>query len=159
VRLPDPTGYGRIVRAADGGVQRIVEHKDASADERAIDEVYSGIMAVPCPPRRWLARLTKDNAQGEYYLTDIVAMAVPTACPWRPTASTTLQVAGVNSPLQLAELERAHQRAPGRGADGAGRAPGRPGALDLRDDARSVRASWCAGRTWRSTSAASSPAA
>ena len=77
VTLPDPSGYGRIVRTPDGAVQAIVEHKDASEAQRRIAEIYSGIMAVPARLLSgWLARLTNDNAQGEYYLTDIVAMAV-----------------------------------------------------------------------------------
>ncbi|MFT3813621.1 MAG: bifunctional UDP-N-acetylglucosamine diphosphorylase/glucosamine-1-phosphate N-acetyltransferase GlmU [Acidovorax sp.] len=111
VTLPDPTGYGRIVRAADGSVQRIVEQKDASEAERAITEVYSGIMAVPARRLRgWLARLSNDNAQGEYYLTDIVAMAVQDGVPVAAHCITdAVQVAGVNSPAQLAELERACQ--------------------------------------------------
>src|SRR5690349_6600588 len=76
IELPDPTGYGRIVRDGDA-VRGIVEHKDASAEQRAIGEVYTGMMAAPNGAlKRWLARLTNDNAQGEYYLTDIVAMAV-----------------------------------------------------------------------------------
>ncbi|HEX4327974.1 MAG TPA: NTP transferase domain-containing protein, partial [Burkholderiales bacterium] len=76
VTLPDPTGYGRIVREA-GKITRIVEHKDASAAERAIDEVNTGIMAIPTARLQdWLKRLSNKNAQGEYYLTDIVAMAV-----------------------------------------------------------------------------------
>ena len=111
VTLPDPTGYGRIVRNAQGTVQRIVEHKDASAAERAITEIYSGIMAVPAQRlKTWLARLTNDNAQGEYYLTDIVAMAVADGVPVVAHCITdAVQVAGVNSPAQLAELERAYQ--------------------------------------------------
>eukprot|EP01030_Chromulinospumella_sphaerica_P022098 gene22098-22060_t len=111
VTLPDPTGYGRIVRNAEGAVQGIVEHKDATDAQRAITEVYSGIMAVPARLLTpWLARLKNDNAQGEYYLTDIVAMAVADGVPVVAHRITdALQVAGVNSPLQLAELERAHQ--------------------------------------------------
>ncbi|MCX8146806.1 MAG: bifunctional UDP-N-acetylglucosamine diphosphorylase/glucosamine-1-phosphate N-acetyltransferase GlmU, partial [Azovibrio sp.] len=77
VRLPDPTGYGRVLRDAQGGVCAIVEEKDADAGQRRIDEVYSGILAAPAAGlRRWLARLTNANAQGEYYLTDIVVHAV-----------------------------------------------------------------------------------
>ena len=112
VTLPDPTGYGRIVRNADGAVQAIVEHKDATEAQRAIAEVYSGIMAVPARLLKpWLARLTNDNAQGEYYLTDIVAMAVADGVPVAAHRITdALQVAGVNSPPQLAELERAQQQ-------------------------------------------------
>ena len=75
--MADPTGYGRIERAADGSVAAIVEHKDASEAQRAITEIYSGIMAVPTQLLRgWLARLDNRNAQGEYYLTDVVKFAV-----------------------------------------------------------------------------------
>ena len=139
VRLPDPTGYGRIVRETDGGVQRIVEQKDASADERAIDEVYSGIMAVPARHlRRWLGLLTNDNAQGEYYLTDVVAMAVQDGVPVAAhRIDDALQVAGVNSPVQLAELERAHQRRQAEALMEQGVRLADPARLDVRDDARS----------------------
>ncbi|WP_347656372.1 NTP transferase domain-containing protein, partial [Comamonas thiooxydans] len=111
VTMPDPTGYGRIVRNDAGTVQRIVEQKDASEAERAITEIYSGIMAVPARHlTAWLAKLDNNNAQGEYYLTDIVAMAVADGVPVvGHRIADALQVAGVNSPLQLAELERAHQ--------------------------------------------------
>jgi bifunctional UDP-N-acetylglucosamine pyrophosphorylase/glucosamine-1-phosphate N-acetyltransferase len=110
--MPDPSGYGRIVRAADGSVQAIVEHKDASAALRAITEIYSGIMAVPTRLLKgWLARLDNQNAQGEYYLTDVVKFAVADGLGVQAHRITdAVQVAGVNSPLQLAELERAHQR-------------------------------------------------
>jgi bifunctional UDP-N-acetylglucosamine pyrophosphorylase/glucosamine-1-phosphate N-acetyltransferase len=79
--------------------------------ERAITEIYSGIMAVPARHlTAWLAKLDNNNAQGEYYLTDIVAMAVADGVPVvGHRIADVLQVAGVNSPLQLAELERAHQ--------------------------------------------------
>jgi bifunctional UDP-N-acetylglucosamine pyrophosphorylase/glucosamine-1-phosphate N-acetyltransferase len=112
VELPDPTGYGRIVRDPTGAVQRIVEHKDAAADERAIREVNTGIIALPTERLvDWLARLSNDNAQREYYLTDIVGMALAAGLP-----ITTAQpqgeweVLGVNSKVQLAELERVVQR-------------------------------------------------
>lgn len=109
--LPDPTGYGRIVRAADGAVQAIVEQKDASPQQKAITEIYSGIMAVPTRLLRgWLARLDNRNAQNEYYLTDVVKFAVADGQPVRAhRIADAVQVAGVNSPLQLAQLERAHQ--------------------------------------------------
>jgi bifunctional UDP-N-acetylglucosamine pyrophosphorylase/glucosamine-1-phosphate N-acetyltransferase len=75
--LPDPTGYGRIVRDAQGKVCAIVEHKDASPEQRAITEVNTGILAAPTAQlKTWLAKLTNNNAQGEYYLTDIIGMAV-----------------------------------------------------------------------------------
>ena len=112
LEMPDPTGYGRIQRGEAGNVQAIVEHKDATLEQRAIREVYSGIMAVPAASlKRWLARLDNNNAQKEYYLTDIVRFAVQdgeTVVAHRITDA--VQVAGVNSPVQLAELERAYQR-------------------------------------------------
>lgn len=139
VTLPDPTGYGRIVRAADGTVQGIVEHKDASTAQRSITEIYSGIMAVPAQRLAgWLARLTNANAQGEYYLTDIVAMAVQDGVPVvGHCIADALQVAGVNSPLQLAELERAHQLRQARSLMDQGVRLADPARFDLRDDVRS----------------------
>jgi bifunctional UDP-N-acetylglucosamine pyrophosphorylase / glucosamine-1-phosphate N-acetyltransferase len=111
--MSDPTGYGRIVRAdaASDQVRVIVEHKDASEAERAIPEIYSGIMAVPTRLLRgWLARLDNKNAQGEYYLTDIVKFAVADGVAVVAHQITdAAQVAGVNSPVQLAELERVYQ--------------------------------------------------
>ena len=112
--MADPTGYGRIVRAgtqASSQVRAIVEHKDASEAERAITEIYSGIMAVPTRLlRSWLGRLDNKNAQNEYYLTDIVKFAVADGVAVVAHQITdAAQVAGVNSPVQLAELERVHQ--------------------------------------------------
>ena len=108
--MADPTGYGRIVREGTQ-VQAIVEHKDATEAQRQIHEVYSGIMAVPAKLlKSWLGRIDNQNAQGEYYLTDVVKLAVTDGV--RVVAhkiSDPVQVAGVNSPVQLAELERAHQ--------------------------------------------------
>ena len=113
--MMDPTGYGRIVRAGtqpSSQVRAIVEHKDASEAERAIHEIYSGIMAVPTRLlRRWLARLDNQNAQSEYYLTDIVKFAVADGVAVVAHQITdAAQVAGVNSPVQLAELERVYQQ-------------------------------------------------
>ncbi len=111
VELDDPAGYGRIVRAG-GAVKRIVEEKDASSAERAIREVNTGIMALPTARLAgWLASLRDDNAQREYYLTDVVALAVRDGVAVRavqPAAA--WETLGVNSAGQLAELERAHQR-------------------------------------------------
>ncbi|MBT3066740.1 bifunctional UDP-N-acetylglucosamine diphosphorylase/glucosamine-1-phosphate N-acetyltransferase GlmU [Rhodoferax sp. U11-2br] len=111
IDFANPTGYGRIVRKGDA-VQAIVEQKDASAAQLKITEVYSGIMAVPAKQlKSWLARLDNKNAQGEYYLTDIVKFAVADGFPVvAHKISDAAQVAGVNSPVQLAELERTYQK-------------------------------------------------
>ena len=111
VMLADPSGYGRIVREGDA-VRAIVEHKDATPEQRHIREGYTGMMAVPTAHlKRWLAALKNDNAQGEYYLTDIVASAVADGVPVTAAlAADETEVLGVNSPLQLAELERRFQR-------------------------------------------------
>ncbi len=110
IHLPDPTGYGRIVRQGDA-VQAIVEQKDATDAQQLINEVYSGIMAVPARLlKAWLGRIDNRNAQNEYYLTDVVKLAVADGVPVvAHTIGDPVQVAGVNSPVQLAELERAHQ--------------------------------------------------
>jgi len=110
--LADPTGYGRIVRDAGGAVQAIVEQKDATAEQRAIREINTGIMVLPTQRLAgWLGRLSNDNAQGEYYLTDLVALAVADGVPVRTAAvSDPWETAGVNSKVQLAELERVVQR-------------------------------------------------
>jgi bifunctional UDP-N-acetylglucosamine pyrophosphorylase / glucosamine-1-phosphate N-acetyltransferase len=114
IELADASGYGRIVRDAGPGtgVKAIVEHKDASPAQRAIREVYTGMLAAPSA---WLKRavlaLKNDNAQQEYYLTDIVATAVAEGVPVVATQATSqTEVLGVNSPMQLAELERRFQR-------------------------------------------------
>ncbi|MEN9316513.1 MAG: UDP-N-acetylglucosamine diphosphorylase/glucosamine-phosphate N-acetyltransferase [Pseudomonadota bacterium] len=111
VDLPDPTGYGRIVRD-EGRIARIVEHKDADDVIRAITEINTGIMVAPTPAlRRWLAALSNDNAQREYYLTDIVTQAVAEGVPVvsaQPDAA--WETLGVNSKPQLAGLERIAQR-------------------------------------------------
>ena len=111
VNLDNPAGYGRIVRE-NGAVARIVEQKDANEAECAICEVNTGIMVAPTAQlKQWLATLSNDNAQGEYYLTDIVARAVADGVPVvsvQPDAA--WETLGVNSKVQLAELERIHQR-------------------------------------------------
>nr|WP_217346500.1 bifunctional UDP-N-acetylglucosamine diphosphorylase/glucosamine-1-phosphate N-acetyltransferase GlmU [Noviherbaspirillum sp. L7-7A]MBV0880929.1 bifunctional UDP-N-acetylglucosamine diphosphorylase/glucosamine-1-phosphate N-acetyltransferase GlmU [Noviherbaspirillum sp. L7-7A] len=111
VNMADPTGYGRIVRDNDR-IVRIVEQKDANEQERTIAEVNTGIMVAPTARlRAWLSTLSNDNAQGEYYLTDIVARAVADGVPVvsaQPDA--VWETLGVNSKVQLAELERIHQR-------------------------------------------------
>jgi bifunctional UDP-N-acetylglucosamine pyrophosphorylase / glucosamine-1-phosphate N-acetyltransferase len=110
VDMPDPSGYGRIIRKGDA-VSAVVEHKDASAEQREISEVYTGFMAVPNKLLKgWLGRLSNKNAQGEYYLTEIVQLAVGDGVEVAAVkASEKMQVDGVNSPSQLAALERAFQ--------------------------------------------------
>ncbi|MCL1095617.1 bifunctional UDP-N-acetylglucosamine diphosphorylase/glucosamine-1-phosphate N-acetyltransferase GlmU [Shewanella kaireitica] len=110
VNLPNPMGYGRIVRE-DNKVVGIVEQKDANAEQLAISEINTGIMAAPGKQlKAWLGQLSSDNAQGEYYLTDIVAMAhkdgvaITTAQP-----ESAVEVEGANNRVQLAQLERAYQ--------------------------------------------------
>ena len=114
LNMPDPAGYGRIVRSGvepTAQVRAIVEHKDASDAQRKINEIYSGIMAVPTALlRKWLARLDNKNVQNEYYLTDIVKFAVADGVAVVAHQITdAAQVAGINSPVQLAELERVYQ--------------------------------------------------
>ena len=114
IDFDNPAGYGRIVRerGQEGAVLSIVEHKDATDAQRAIREIYSGIMVAPTRLLKpWLARLDNRNAQGEYYLTDIVKFAVADGVPVvAHKINDPVQVAGINSPVQLAELERAYQR-------------------------------------------------
>ena len=134
VDLADPTGYGRIVRDAAGQVQRIVEQKDASEAEKTIREVNTGIMAMPTARLAdWLGKLKNDNAQGEYYLTDIVALAVAEGLPVRTAQPAgEWEVLGVNSKVQLAELERQHQRNLADGLLVAGVRLADPARIDIR---------------------------
>jgi bifunctional UDP-N-acetylglucosamine pyrophosphorylase / glucosamine-1-phosphate N-acetyltransferase len=115
LELANPTGYGRVVRAGEGAdhsVQAIVEQKDATREQQGIREIYSGIMAAPTAQlKQYLALLDDHNAQKEYYLTDVVKHAV--AAGSRVAAlkiSDAAQVAGINSPAQLQELEREYQK-------------------------------------------------
>ena len=111
VELDDPHGYGRIVRSR-GKVKRIVEEKDATAAERALREINTGIMVLPTARlKAWLAGLRNKNAQQEYYLTDVVAAAVADKVPVSSAAPAAVwETLGVNSKAQLAELERIFQR-------------------------------------------------
>ncbi|WP_442771038.1 bifunctional UDP-N-acetylglucosamine diphosphorylase/glucosamine-1-phosphate N-acetyltransferase GlmU [Zoogloea ramigera] len=134
VHMADPTGYGRILRDAAGQVTRIVEEKDATPDERRVTEVNTGILAAPVERlRHWLANLKNDNAQGEYYLTDIIAMAVAEGIQVITTQPDAFEeTLGVNNKTQLAELERIHQRNIARGLTDAGVTVIDPARLDVR---------------------------
>ncbi|HBO76986.1 MAG TPA: bifunctional N-acetylglucosamine-1-phosphate uridyltransferase/glucosamine-1-phosphate acetyltransferase, partial [Cupriavidus sp.] len=112
VEMPDPTGYGRIVRDAAGNIVRIVEQKDASEDVRAIREINTGIIVCPTAHlRQWLPTLRNDNSQGEYYLTDTIERAVNDGVEVVSAQPAALwETLGVNSKVQLAEIERIHQR-------------------------------------------------
>ena len=112
VEMDDPTGYGRIVRDAAGRIARIVEQKDATETQRQIREINTGIMVCPTALlRKWLQALRNDNAQGEYYLTDIVEQAAAEHVEIVSAHPAQLcETLGVNSKTQLAELERIHQR-------------------------------------------------
>ena len=116
VNLADPTGYGRIVRDEQGKVAAIVEHKDATDAQKAIKEGNTGILAVPGKRLAdWLGRLSNNNAQGEYYLTDVIAMAVADGLVVATeTALDAMEVQGANDRRQLAELERHYQLREGR---------------------------------------------
>jgi bifunctional UDP-N-acetylglucosamine pyrophosphorylase/glucosamine-1-phosphate N-acetyltransferase len=112
IELEEPAGYGRIVRDASGKVVAIVEHKDATAAQRAIREINTGVMAAPTAAfARWLARINNRNASGEYYLTDAIALAVQDGVPVEAThADSVIETLGVNSHRDLAHLERLYQR-------------------------------------------------
>jgi bifunctional UDP-N-acetylglucosamine pyrophosphorylase/glucosamine-1-phosphate N-acetyltransferase len=116
VNLADPTGYGRIVRDEQGKVAAIVEHKDATDAQKAIKEGNTGILAVPGKRLAdWLGQLSNNNAQGEYYLTDVIAMAVADGLVVATeTALDAMEVQGANDRRQLAELERHYQLREGR---------------------------------------------
>nr|WP_299379996.1 bifunctional UDP-N-acetylglucosamine diphosphorylase/glucosamine-1-phosphate N-acetyltransferase GlmU [uncultured Halomonas sp.] len=141
VTLDDPAGYGRIKRDTEGRPVAIVEHKDASEAERAITECNTGIMAMTAGQlRRWLPQLSAENVQGEYYLTDVIAMAaeegtaIATAQPRTP-----VEVEGVNNRLQLARLERAYQFAQAEQLMTDGVALADPARLDVRGSLRCGR--------------------
>jgi len=135
LELDDPSGYGRIVREGTT-VRGIVEHKDASDGQREIREVYAGIMAAPTAAlKRWLARLTNHNAQHEYYLTDVVAMAVADGVPVAThVVHDETEVLGVNSAAQLADLERRVQRRQAETLMAAGVRLADPARLDVRGE-------------------------
>ena len=110
VDMNEPFGYGRIVREG-GTVVRNVEEKDATDEERAVTEINSGVMVCPAGKLKdWLGRLNNDNSQGEYYLTDVIALAVEDGCTVHGVKSESwVEVMGINDKKQLAEAERALQ--------------------------------------------------
>lgn len=110
--VADATGYGRVLRNARGAVTRIVEHKDASAEELRVGEINTGLIAFEARAlRRYLGKLTTKNAQGEYYLTDVIGLAVADGVEVRGSvAESVLDVLGINDRAQLAAAERAFQR-------------------------------------------------
>jgi len=135
VMLDNPSGYGRIVRKS-GAIQKIVEQKDATKAQLKIREGNSGIMAVPAKLlRKWLGKLGNRNAQGEYYLTDIIAMAVKDKVKVTPLiAPTVAEVLGVNDKAQLAELEAMHRAQRARELMVAGATLIDPLRIDIRGD-------------------------
>ena len=134
VNLDDPTGYGRIVRNEAGVVQRIVEHKDASDAERSIQEVNTGVLIAPTVELKdWLSQLSNDNVQGEYYLTDVIGMAVRDGVlvnTAQPVAE--WETLGVNSKVQLAELETIWRSEVAKGLLEAGVTLADPARIDVR---------------------------
>ena len=141
VDLEVPTGYGRVIRDGARPVPRIVEEKDATPAARAVREGNTGIRASPAGRlRAWLAGLGTDNAQGEYYLTDVIARAVAEGLPVRTVQPGALaEVLGVNNRLQLAELERAYQRRQAERLLLAGVALADPARLDVRGEVTAGR--------------------
>ena len=141
VDLENPKGYGRIIRDSAGRVQRIVEEKDATPAERLVRETNTGIMALPTARLKdWLSRLSNDNAQGEYYLTDVVAVAVADGVPVHTAQPEgEWEVAGVNSKVQLAELERVYQLRLAHGLLEQGVRLADPARLDVRGQLRCGR--------------------
>ena len=136
VRVPDPKGYGRIVRGDDGGVRAIVEERDANDAERAIDEVNTGVFVLPAGRLAgWLERLTPENAQGEYYLTDVVGMAVADGVAVRATiCGDADEVMGINDRVQLARAERAFQQRATEALMRAGASMADPARVDIRGE-------------------------
>ncbi|MDQ0143802.1 bifunctional UDP-N-acetylglucosamine diphosphorylase/glucosamine-1-phosphate N-acetyltransferase GlmU [Cupriavidus necator] len=136
VEMADPAGYGRIVRDAAGSIVRIIEQKDATEAEQAIREINTGIIVCPTGHlRKWLSTLRNDNAQGEYYLTDTVERAVADGVETvsaQPAA--VWETLGVNSKLQLAEVERIHQGNQARRLLEAGVTLLDPARLDVRGE-------------------------
>lgn len=132
-QFDDPAQLGRIVRNEAGDIQEIVEYKDADEAQRGIREINSGILALPATRLNgWLANLSTDNAQGELYLTDIIAMAVADAVSVQGIAAAQTEVIGINDRAQLAEVERLYQRARTQALMAAGVTLADPARVDIR---------------------------
>ena len=136
VMFDNPKGYGRILRNSQNGVTAIVEERDASEAQRAICEVNSGILCAPAARlNEWLARLDNGNAQGEYYLTDIIAMAVADGVKVTGVcAQDPIEVSGINDRLQLATMERNYQQRQAEGLMREGLSLIDPARFDLRGE-------------------------
>ena len=136
VMLDDPTGYGRIVRNTRGAILKIVEQKDANKAQLRIREGNSGMLVAPAKLlRRWLSKLGNSNAQGEYYLTDVIAMAVREKLKVAPLVAPRLaEVLGVNDKVQLAELESLHRAERARELMLAGATLADPARIDVRGE-------------------------
>jgi NDP-sugar pyrophosphorylase family protein len=134
IELDDPNGYGRIVRGADGAVKAVVEHKDATPEELVIREINTGVMAAPTACfARWLATIDNSNASGEYYLTDVIPLAVKEGVPVEATrAANLIETLGVNTMRELAQLERLYQRAQADALTEAGVFLTDPDRIDIR---------------------------
>ena len=132
--LSNPTGYGRIVRDTDGSVKAIIEEKDATPEQKRIQEINTGIMVLPTNSlKKWLKALSASNAQGEYYLTDVIAMAVKDNVPIRTAqANAEYETVGINSRDQLAALERVHQLNQAKVLMDAGVSLADPARIDIR---------------------------
>ena len=134
IELDDPAGYGRIARDADGKVVAVVEHKDATDAQRAIREINSGVMAAPTASfARWLAAIDNRNASGEYYLTDVIALAVKEGTPVEATITeNVIETLGVNTMRELAQIERLYQRTQADALLDAGVMLADPDRIDIR---------------------------
>jgi bifunctional UDP-N-acetylglucosamine pyrophosphorylase/glucosamine-1-phosphate N-acetyltransferase len=134
IDLDDPSGYGRIVRSADGSVAAIVEHKEATPEQQAIREINTGVMAAPTSAFvRWLASIENRNSSGEYFLTDVIALAVRDGVSVATTgAASVTEALGVNSQRDLAELERRYQRQQADALLDAGVTLSDPARIDVR---------------------------
>ncbi len=132
----DPHGYGRIVRSSDGEIIRVVEEKDASPAERAVTEINTGIMAIKSDHlRRWIPSLSNKNAQGEYYLTDCVALAVGEGIEIASiSALSVAEVTGINDRAELATLERQYQNLAARELMECGVTLRDPSRVDIRGE-------------------------